>query len=1069
MRSAGRRASDASIGGRGSGSARYLISQTVQGLLIAAMSGGLFWLVWIYGNGLRDPRYLDGWVLAGGMSLQLYFHIARKTASLSPKSAMRWRKIHIFIGYLLIAAFILHSDFSLPDTGFEWALWAGFVLVALSGIFGTYLAWSLQTKRRIDEGIGYDRIPTRRAELARDVHAVVAETDPAAAAIALPAPPYDAWITDLYTDHLRDFFQGQRNFTAHLIGSQRPLKQLTDEIDNLSRYVDQQRPGEACRHQEPGGRERPARFRAGLSRVDQGLAVRARARNLCADRADGAARPRRLCLFIGALVMRRRLRIGSVGQPNAGGQAAPGSRRDRLAVLLALVTVVCLGSAFFLAKDTKFLMPGPLASAHGAIEQCSACHTKSGSGKLSWVHGLVAGDRLADSKACLTCHKMPDTAFNAHSASAEVLKQSTKRLTKIAATIPAPQSAHAQSIAFPTDDVVARGLYCATCHQEHQGVNFNLNKISNEQCRSCHVVKFDSFDGQHPKFDNYPFKQRTQIIYDHAGHFGKHFPEIAKKDPARRIPDTCSTCHNSSKDKRVMAVAPFEQTCTGCHLDQIIGKERVSGPKGIAFLALPGLDLQTLKKKKASIGEWPDASEAGLTPFMKVMISRNARGRALIKAVDSLDLQDLGRANNDQIKAVTNLVWEIKRLFYALIKGQASDVLGDLNIGGGAKLSATLVADLTASIPQDVIISAQQQWLPNLGTEMANREDAREQEKGGWTATITESRVAVDSDEASITKPGRSAQANRQTDTKGAPDAVAAKDVAAQPEAAAAKTDIANGKPGKDLAANEPPQKKGADQTDDLLFPTEEELRATKTGSKGSPKAAQSDATAGKTDAANAKPASADAAVNASANTPEPRARVAAPVISIKSDVDPESWAAYGGWYRQDYAIFYRPIGHKDKFVYSWLFLTGPQAPKGHKSPAAAVFDVLTNKDAQGSCTKCHSIDDIQRKGRVVNFSSPSAERKQGRFTNFIHEPHFGVVGDRGCLTCHDLEKDRPYLKSYEQGNPQSFVSNFGPVKKDLCQTCHTSSMARQDCLTCHKYHVNGVITPIINTKIPAQ
>jgi len=241
VRSAGQRTSDGSIGGRGSASGRYLASQAAQGLLIAAISGGLLWLVWIYGNGLRDPRYLDGWVLAGGMSLQLYFHIAKKTASLSPKSAMRWRKIHIFLGYLLVAAFILHLDFSLPDTAFEWALSAGFVLVALSGIFGTYLAWSLRTKRLIDEGIGYDRIPDRRAELARDVHAAVAATNPAAPAIGLPTPPYDAWITDLYTGRLRDFFQGQRNRTAHLIGSQRPLKQLTDEIDNLSRFVDQQR------------------------------------------------------------------------------------------------------------------------------------------------------------------------------------------------------------------------------------------------------------------------------------------------------------------------------------------------------------------------------------------------------------------------------------------------------------------------------------------------------------------------------------------------------------------------------------------------------------------------------------------------------------------------------------------------------------------------------------------------------------------------------------------------------------------------------------------------------------
>ena len=239
MRSVGRRASDGLIGGGGSGSAGYLIRPIVQGLLVAAISSGLFWLVWIYGNGLRDPRYLDGWVLAGGMGVQLYFHIAIKTASLSPKSAMRWRKIHIFLGYLLIAAFISHSDFSLPDTGFEWALWAGFVMVTLSGIFGAYLAWSLKAKGRIDEGVSYDRIPTLRTELARDV-AAVAETDLASTQIALPGLPHDAWIIDLYTNYLRDFFQGPRNFTAHLIGSQRPLKRLTDEIDDLSRYVDQQ-------------------------------------------------------------------------------------------------------------------------------------------------------------------------------------------------------------------------------------------------------------------------------------------------------------------------------------------------------------------------------------------------------------------------------------------------------------------------------------------------------------------------------------------------------------------------------------------------------------------------------------------------------------------------------------------------------------------------------------------------------------------------------------------------------------------------------------------------------------
>ncbi len=237
MSFAGWNASGKSRGASGGSTTGYVIRQAAYGLLLVSLCAGLFWLVWIYASGLRDPRYLDGWILAGGMCAQLYFHIAIKSARLSPKTAMRWRKVHIFVGYLLIAGFISHSDFSLPDTAFEWALWSGFVVVTLSGVFGAYLGWALKTKRWIDDDITYERIPDRRVELAREVQAAVAATDPTEVAIALPDLPHDSWITDLYTTHLWEFFQGPRNFASHLIGSQRPLKRLTDEIDSLSRYV----------------------------------------------------------------------------------------------------------------------------------------------------------------------------------------------------------------------------------------------------------------------------------------------------------------------------------------------------------------------------------------------------------------------------------------------------------------------------------------------------------------------------------------------------------------------------------------------------------------------------------------------------------------------------------------------------------------------------------------------------------------------------------------------------------------------------------------------------------------
>src|SRR5205809_382358 len=77
----------------------------------------------------------------------------------------------------------------------------------------------------------------------------------------------------------------------------------------------------------------------------------------------------------------------------------------------------------------------------------------------------------------------------------------------------------------------------------------------------------------------------------------------------------------------------------------------------------------------------------------------------------------------------------------------------------------------------------------------------------------------------------------------------------AQPERAARKADTANASPGNTtLSADERPRPKAADQTDDLLNSTEEELRGIAAPVTGSKKAAQPERTTRKTDTANAKP-----------------------------------------------------------------------------------------------------------------------------------------------------------------------------------------------------------------------
>jgi hypothetical protein len=805
------------------------------------------------------------------------------------------------------------------------------------------------------------------------------------------------------------------------------------------------------------------------------------------------------------------------GRADADKPERPNAAPVRLAQQLALATVAYLALTFLLSASPQFLMPGPLSSAHSSIETCSSCHANTGSGKLSWIQSFAGGaPPHADSKACLTCHKMPDTALNAHGAAADVLKTTTERLTKVAARTTPPLTARAQSRMFPTHAMAADGLSCATCHQEHQGAAFDLKAITNEQCRSCHAVKFDSFDGHHPKFDSYPFDRRTRIIYDHAGHFDKHYPELAKKEPSKTIPATCSTCHVTSADKRIMSVAPFDKTCSTCHLDQITGKERASGPKGIAFLSLPGLDVETLRRKGENIGEWPADSEAPLTAFMKVIIGRSQRGGAALASLANADLQDLSAASDEQIKAAGSLVWEIKRLFHEMISGRIVDVLADLSIGDQTKFNASAIADLTASIPRDVIAGAQQQWLPNLAKEMAGRPDAGDRKRSGSNQTMLERKTMVlafmrsTMPEARL-RPFELAQAGDGNDDhgeqtlkrralpSGTPRSIEARDSekpeekkakAKKPEddatpdgAAGATENDAEAKAATEAATDAsstdtaPPSDPGS-QTDELLAPNEAELREIKAREKGAPPSAPSAVTQN-SDTGSGKAAPEPAAKEAqtgSATTPtaaeatasEPAA-AASPSGTIESDVDPESWAETGGWYRQDYAIYYRPAGHKDKFIASWLITTGPSAAKDGQNSAAAVFNALTGKDAQGSCTKCHSVDDVSGRGRTVNFSPLQPQMTAGRFTRFLHEPHFGLVGERGCLTCHTLKTERPDLKSYEQGDPHILASNFGSTKKEVCQTCHAKTLARQDCVLCHAYHVNGVSTPIISTKIPVR
>src|SRR5690606_26199106 len=132
-----------------------------------------------------------------------------------------------------------------------------------------------------------------------------------------------------------------------------------------------------------------------------------------------------------------------------------------------------------------------------------------------------------------------------------------------------------------------------------------------------------------------------------------------------------------------------------------------------------------------------------------------------------------------------------------------------------------LVADLTASIPRDVLIGAQRQWLPNLGTEMASRKDTSNPDQGcliattdGWVTTIAESGLAVQQAKAEGTADA--APKDLRIDALGGLAKERADEAEAPaPKAEPRKADTTSLAPVKEVPpAAGPPKVKASDHTD---------------------------------------------------------------------------------------------------------------------------------------------------------------------------------------------------------------------------------------------------------------
>lgn len=690
------------------------------------------------------------------------------------------------------------------------------------------------------------------------------------------------------------------------------------------------------------------------------------------------------------------------------------AKRGRAVWLLFAAVIGALALLLNGGAARKFFEPGPLAHEHAAIADCDACHGRVGTGAVAWLHAaLKPAKPSAAPERCLTCHSLGDHPAAAHS-------RDPAELARVTAEIGASlKSSGVTFRAAPSTPI----LTCSDCHQEHRGAQANLRNIGDSVCKTCHLEQFASFSAGHPEFRNYPYKRRTRLIFDHAAHYNQHF---AKSD-VKLVPKECTSCHVVGPLGRVMALGGFKADCAACHQDQIRGKA-LTGDKGIAVVTVPELDLDTLQKRGVWVGQWPASADGELTGFTRMLLSATPEGRAAFASLGTRHLNDLQDATDEQLAAAARVAWAFKALLHDLAQGGQPAVAARMEaaVAGGVPEGASAAplddesTDLLAGISKDMVDAAEQSWFPDLDKDLDARRAGR--------PTIV-----------SPAKPAESAPPSQQP----SPDDASHADILGG--------GILGSAPPTPAPAPEPAKPAGK-QSDilggDILGAAPAPAPAKAAAQEpAAPAASHDDILGGGGDILGG-------GAPAAPVTAAPLPPVAAPAPS--PPMSPDEWVAHGGWYRQDFTLFYRPVEHEDRFMHAWLDVSAHYATDSAVPVAAKLLAALADPAGPGACMKCHSVDQ-QVQGLRVNWRGRQPNADDRGATKFSHQAHLSLMPRNGCDSCHVMAPSADTAATYHDHDPHSFAAGFLPIKRETCAACHAPQKATDSCIACHSYHVGEI------------
>lgn len=752
-------------------------------------------------------------------------------------------------------------------------------------------------------------------------------------------------------------------------------------------------------------------------------------------------------------------------------------------------TIGCLMLLFASPDRNHHLAPGPLCSSHAQIlagqgaDRCAACHGAANGNLTSWISSTFAMGKqqgLSQSELCMKCHTstiLAEHALNPHNVAPSELAELTDKHATLGST-------PGMSMVGLSAPIHGHQIACSACHREHRGAQQDLAAMTDQQCQSCHQRDFHDFASGHPEFVNYAQNRRSRIAFDHSTHSLKHFP-------AKQADFNCQQCHLDDSFQNVKQLASFQQACSSCHDQQI----KTSSESGLALLALPMLDTDAIESASLSLGSWPIAAtgdfDGPIPPIMRVLLSADSEAAKILNQRGAdFDFADLDPTKRDDVQDAVGLAWSIKRLLADLSQNGSTEVAARLKTVTGIEVDDAEIQAMASQLDESVFQSAIQRWMPNLLAEVAAAQLTPDKltftapDGSGESTSLEKKRFWWPSEEDLLLRMGNDDEwlatnplnhLMPQKESPARPTPVIRTPVERPPQTTqGASSQSPSNQTNADARVNPVPVRvknlhaNPMNQPDLLAVNPLAQLKKppiTPSPHEVGPKIIEPPLpTPGMVnqphqDQAASDNSPADALVPLTADSPEV-SDAAQTIIRVN---EPES-QSFTGWLRNDqlFRISYRPVGHADLCLQSWMEFVARIPDVESRIETTSLFNKTLLISSIGTCRNCHTMDrqldstfDIQWKAK---YRDPSIRS----FTRFAHGPHTMQPHLQDCSHCHQLNTTVSNFELLQSVDATANVSNFAPIIKSNCSTCHRPGQTDSGCTQCHNYHVGS---RVIGTK----